>query len=537
MNPERPLISGDTPTAVTRAVSSERQRLTALPVLARGSLSSAVGQVIPLLVGLLVVPFVVHRLGPDAFGVLSLGWTLLTLSVVFNLGLGRATTKYAAGYLASGDGDRLPSLFWTSVVLNVVIGVAGGALTCAVAIWLLASGLLRVPPGLVTDATWMFVWLSMALPFTFVTSTLRGMLEAGQHFDEVNVARVVLNSSIFVLPAVAVVFDARLAGIGVLLLGARVAETIVFWWLCSRRYPSLAWTRDAGSVRTLLAFGGWLTVTNALIPLIMNVDRFMIGSLCSVGAVGFYAVAADLVMRLTVVPSSLVLPLFPAFSALAGAEHRLRLQSLHARAMKYTALGMAPLVAVAVVGSRAFLGTWLGAAFATQSAVVMQVLAVGVLVNSVAFLPYTLLQAVGRPDLPAKCHLAEAPVAFFATWFLTASFGIVGAAVATGLRVMVDLGLLIYATVRLGYLDWRTLRASRGWEAMALVAALLATAIATLGVAGMAHQAAILVAAGLTWAGGVWLFAFDAIERTRLARFFAHPSTLLATPHADDDDR
>ncbi len=536
MTPEEPATSGGKPCAVTPAVSAERQRLTALPVLARGSLTSAGGQVIPLLVGLLVVPFVVHRLGPDAFGVLSLGWTLLTLSVVFNLGLGRATTKYAAEYLAGGGLARLPSLFWTSVVLNVVIGLAGGALTCAVAIWLLSSGLLKVPPDLVADATWMFVWLSVALPFTFVTSTLRGMLEAGQHFDEVNLAKVVISSSIFVLPALALGLGGRLAEIGMLLCGARVAEAVIFWWLCSRRYPSLSWTRDASSVRTLVAFGGWLTVTNALIPLILNIDRFVIGSLRSVGAVGFYGVAADLVMRLTVVPTSLVLPLFPAFSALAATGQYGRLRGIHARSMKYVALGMAPLVAVTIVGSRAFLGVWLGPTFAAESTVVMQVLAAGVLVNSVAFLPYTLLLAVGRPDLPAKCHLAEAPVALFVTWILTLGFGINGAAVATGLRVVLDLGLLVYATVRLGYLDWQTLRAVRGLQATAWVAALLAAAIATLGVDGMGRQAVLLSLALVTWAGCVWLFAFDTVERTRLAGFVAHPRALLARPHVDHDD-
>jgi O-antigen/teichoic acid export membrane protein len=536
MSSDDPVPTGDDGRAGEAGASADRHRLTALPVLARGSLSSAVGQVIPLFVGLLVVPFVVHRLGPDAFGVLSLGWALLTLSVVFNLGLGRATTKYAAEYLAGGGLSRLPSLFWTSVVLNVVIGLAGGALTCAVAIWLLSSGLLKVPPSLIADATWMFVWLSVALPFTFVTSTLRGMLEAGQHFDEVNLAKVLVSSAVFVLPALALVFGGRLAWIGMLLCGARVAETAIFWWLCSRRYPSLSWTRDTGPVRALLVFGGWLTVTNALMPLILNIDRLVIGSLRSVGAVGFYGVAADLVMRLTVVPSSLVLPLFPAFSALAGTKQYGRLRSIHARSMKYVALGMAPLVAVTIVCSRTFLELWLGPTFATESAVVMQVLAVGVLVNSVAFLPYTLLQAVGRPDLPAKCHLAEAPVAFCATWFLTASFGINGAAVATGLRVVLDLGLLVYATVRLGYLDWRTLRAVRGLQATAWVAALLAAVIATLGVDGMARQAAILTLVLVTWAGGVWLFAFDTVERTRLAGFIAHPGTLLTRPHVDDHD-
>jgi hypothetical protein len=51
---------------------------------------------------------------------------------------------------------------------------------------------------------------------------------------------------------------------------------------------------------------------------------------------------------------------------------------------------------------------WL-ASSSDRATAVLQVLAVGVLVNCLARVPLTVLQAKGRPDLPAKYHLAELP--------------------------------------------------------------------------------------------------------------------------------
>jgi O-antigen/teichoic acid export membrane protein len=129
----------------------------------------------------------------------------------------------------------------------------------------------------------------------------------------------------------------------------------------------------------------------------------------------------------------------------------------------------------------------------------------------------------------------ETPIALLATWYLTGWFGITGAAVATGLRVALDLGLLLYATVRLGHLDWPTVREARAVEATALVVALLVASVAVLGVGGgILRQASLLALATAAWGGGVWLFAIDSVERDGLAGFVAHSKALFARTHGDD---
>jgi len=81
---------------------------------------------------------------------------------------------------------------------------------------------------------------------------------------------------------------------------------------------------------------------------------------------------------------------------------------------------------------------WLGAEFAKHSFRVLQWLAVGVFINSLANVPFALLQGVGRPDLIATLHLIELPLYLGLLWWLIGTRGIEGAAIAWTARVAID---------------------------------------------------------------------------------------------------
>ena len=75
-------------------------------VIARNTLYNVAGQFLPLLVGLASVPIIVRSLGAQRFGLLGLVWAVLGYFSSFDLGLGRATTKFMVEALNHGDAVR-----------------------------------------------------------------------------------------------------------------------------------------------------------------------------------------------------------------------------------------------------------------------------------------------------------------------------------------------------------------------------------------------------------------------------------------------
>jgi O-antigen/teichoic acid export membrane protein len=107
-----------------------------------------------------------------------------------------------------------------------------------------------------------------------------------------------------------------------------------------------------------------------------------------------------------------------------------------------------PIVVVATL-TYPVLAWWLDPTFAAHAAPVLRWLLVGVFVNSLAHVPYALLQAHGRADVTAKLHVFELPLFAAMLVVMVREFGIVGAAVAWTSRVAVDCALLFASAWRL----------------------------------------------------------------------------------------
>jgi O-antigen/teichoic acid export membrane protein len=94
------------------------------------------------------------------------------------------------------------------------------------------------------------------------------------------------------------------------------------------------------------------------------------------------------------------------------------------------------------------LDLWVGPRYAEQSTVVFRILLIGLFVSSVAQIPAAALPAFGRPDLPAKFHLAELPVMLLLNLLLIPLVGITGVAITWTVRVVLDAALLFGGVAR-----------------------------------------------------------------------------------------
>jgi len=248
----------------------------------------------------------------------------------------------------------------------------------------------------------------------------------------------------------------------------------VFFVLSVRVFPALMrFPRfHVAEAKLLLGFGGWITISSVVGPLLVYVDRFALGILMTMTAVAYYAAPYEIVTRLLIVPISLAGTLFPAFSGRYQGGSISALEILVASSMKYLLLVLAPLVVVLLAFSGEILRLWLGPDFASQSALALGILSVGLLANSVAQVPFALIQGLGRPDLTAKIHLAEVPIQVALAWALVSRWGITGAAVAWTARTTLDAMLLSVAALRVSSISWRSLVNNQVPQVLSCVAGL-----------------------------------------------------------------
>ena len=466
----------------------------------------------PMLAAFFAFPLLLRGLGEERFGVLSLVWLLVGYLNLLDLGMGRAMTKLTAEAIGLGRRGDVPRIFWTGLMMMAVLGLAGGLALAGLSGWL-AGTRLAIPPAMQGEVRAAFLVVAAALPFTIAVTGLVGMLETNQNFRLINLVRVPVGMGTFLAPLAVLAFTKSLVWVVSALVAVRLAELAVYLAGCLCLVPRLrAGVRaDRAMVRPLLTFGGWLTVSNVTMPVMLQIDRFVVGAERTLANVAHYSVASELVVKLLILPRAWVSALFPPLTMhFAGGSPEA--DRLFGRAVKWLALAMAP----AVLGIHAlapeFLAWWVGPDVGAAAAPILRTMSAGIYLYSLAYLAFSLLQSAGRPDLAARWHLAELVPFLLAAVWATRRWGITGMAAVWSVRCGIEALVLYPMALR------RVPRAAGDIARAALAVLLLLAPLPAIGAIGaLGPRLAATAGLAAAFAALSWRLLLDAPSRAGLA--------------------
>jgi O-antigen/teichoic acid export membrane protein len=413
-----------------------------------GTLWNAAGRGLPLLLALALTPILVHQMGIERWGLFTLALALVGVFGVFDLGVGAALTRALSARIGAGEQAGAAALASAAITALALVSCAIAALAFA-GVPLLVERVLNTPPELQAEAVAAFRLLCLAAPLVVVNAALWGALAAYQRFRAANLVSIPVSTFYYLGPVLVLAVWQSLVGVILVLLAARLANTIAYLWLARRDLPGLgpALPRLA-LVGPLVRMGGWMSASGILTQALLYADRFLIGALLTLSAVAFYATPLDLVMRMWILPVAVSQALLPAMAS-AYLTHAVATAGLLRRGALLMLAAVLPACLLLVAAGPWLLRLWLGAAFAEGGGAVLQILAVGIFFSCAAFAPGALLDAIGRPDINAKWQLAQAALFLPLSALLLLRFGIEGAAAAWAARCAADVAGRLWFVARL----------------------------------------------------------------------------------------
>jgi len=416
---------------------------------------SLLGNLLPMIAALAAVPFLMHQLGQERLGVLSLIWVVVGYFSFLDMGLGRAVTVAVASWRHQPEREtaELHVLGTASVLLLATGALAAILLVFSITFWRLPVKLSS--PDFSSEVERALMWMVPSLPLLLLSSVLRGHLEGVGAFRALNLVRIPTGILLMVGPCATAVFSTDLLWACCCISAVRLLQVFALLWLVAcdtqrnvagfvlqlLRSARLSW------LKPLLVFGGWATVSNIVGPVIVYVDRFVIGVVMSASAVTAYALPFDVVSRLPLLIAAFCSVLLPELARLyrggglqSGSAHAVH--RLVNRSNLLSVWVVIALVIVAYISTPLALRLWLGSSFEAQSSELTRILLVAFGINALAQIPFTALQAAGRVRPVAKLHLGELLPYSAVLYVSVTAFGLVGAAYACLARSVLDYAAL-----------------------------------------------------------------------------------------------
>jgi len=501
----------------------------------RATIWSVSGQVATLAASFIATPFVLRRLAPEGYGLLTLSNVLVGYLAVADLGMGVTSTRFAAEAHARGDRDEEAGVIWTSLVISVLPSIVL-AVALVLGAGAFAEHALRVPNGLRPAAV-------VALRLTalgFVARGIAGVLNTAELVRMRMDILTLINSGtgilqICLVPVVLALGGGLVAAVAVVAGMAVVNATahgLAGCWLA----PGLWRPAARGDLVKPLVRFGLAVVVSALVGLALaDAEKLLLPRLASVSDLGYYAVAFTLARLLVVVPGALSQSLLPAFSRLHGVSDQAGLRDLYQGGLRTVLLCVVPLVLLFLVAGGPFLTFWAGPEYGRRSELPLHILVIGVACNALAMVPYNFLCAAGRADAIARYNLVELVPYLAATALMTYWYGIVGTAFVWSLRVAISTLFFVLAVQTTTGLSPFGRTGSWSSYLLAGAALFLPTIILPRNPSWSVAVGTVLVSL-LAYGGLVWMRVLDASERAWVVRLLSRSVRSPSAPGARGDD-
>lgn len=407
-------------------------------MLAKNSLFSISGSIIPVLITVATLPFLLSLIGAERYGALALCWLILIYSAHILDGVGTAITHAVARAASDEQGAR--DIMVTGLVTALVVSPVIACLASVIA-FVFFGQFFEVTEA-VRDELMASIWLIGASSVVSgLSRTAYGALIGKERFPTASLATMVSNGG---LPLLALLFAHAFGVSMVVLLSASLAAYCLglslllldLWHSQLRGQTAKAsWYRS----KSLLQFGFWIIATAIVAPLLLTMDRMVIGAQLGAVAVAAYTIPFQVISRLQLIPQSLVKVLFPRFAVAEGVKAR--------RIAFYYSILMSACFAPMIIGliflMEPLLQLWLGSNLDARSVQIGTWLLCAFYVTAIGQTMAVFLQSQERGDLVAKFQFGTILPYIALLLYAANTYGLMGVVGAFLLRRTIEAIFLV----------------------------------------------------------------------------------------------
>ncbi len=370
---------------------------------------NTLGWLVPIGLSLLLVPYIVSKMGAEAYGLLALVLTVVGYFALLDLGLGTAVIKYVAEYAARDDRERVNEVIGTILAIFLIAGTIGG-LAVFILSEPLATRVLKISPELTPVAILIFRIGSAGLFLSLFLSVLSAIPAGLNRFDITSLVNVVLGTATMLGTALLLALGYMIVHVVILNVALSGCAILLYAVIVKRLIP---WVRFVpllrlGPARRMLTFGLYTLLSRISYLVNYQADRIITGAILGIAWVTYYVVPFAIVNRITTITVNIGMVIFPAISELQGLNRHDRVTEVYLTSSRVIAVvATAICLPLFVFGGR-LLTLWMGADFGAKAGHVIVLLTLGLFLSALTNVPTFVVQGINRPRVAGIAAMSNA---------------------------------------------------------------------------------------------------------------------------------
>lgn len=400
-----------------------------------GASWNVAAQLAPVVINLVLTPYLIHGLGIDRYGLYALAATITIFLTSFDGGIATTAQRFFSIY--AGRDDRVTSTRLLCTLAAIVV-VAGGALSAAD--WVLSpviAALFRMPTQYRPEAVFLLRTFGVLVTISLLHGLFVSLLQARQRYSWTSKATIASYLAWAAGLYITVQAHDGLRGVALSLIGEQVLATIVIL-PAALRYLSARATGflPRSEVRHFFGYASKVQVMGIAAMANSQLDALVIGAILPVRNVGLYNAGANVSTQLRYVATSVLPPASTRLASTFGRSGQPDTQNEMARLQRLWVIATSGWCSAGIGAAYFGVVAWLGPQFRI-SALVCMILLAGHTVNLLTGVMTVYVGAVGRPGLETRYGIFAVIVNLGLTVPL-AFVGVLGVVAATAVGSVVS---------------------------------------------------------------------------------------------------
>ena len=394
----------------------------------KGSSSVFSGSMIAKVIGFALNLVLARALGPNYFGMYSLGLTVLyVFREIGTLGLQNGVVRYGSPEYEQGDLSKLKGTFLSTGGLGVAASTVLGIGLFTAAPWLAERFFANA------EYTFVLRVFACGLPFYVLTYLIARMARAlGQMHVDVFLWGILQPAAFLFLTGALVLTNQGFEAILYAFVASTVIAAVTSVYALIRLFPDLlSALSPTFDVRALLRFSLPIVGVSLASIGLTYTDRLMLGVFSTSESIGIYQAAAKWATQLRFVLYAVTASFSPVISDLYHNDKREDLADLYATTVRWIVVLTFPVALAIIIFAPQFMSIY-GAEY-TAGGNVLRVLGGAYLIVAGVGSVGQMLQMSDHQDFVLGLNVSMVALNVLLNWILIQWYGVIGAAIATGL--------------------------------------------------------------------------------------------------------